>query len=45
MVVKELIELLQLERSTKKVYISGEQALVEMKKDSVVSQQWGVIFR
>ena len=45
MTVKQLIELLQKERETKKVYLSLSSATVELKQDNVVSQQWGLIFR
>lgn len=45
MTVRELIELLQKERETKKVYLSLSSALVELKPDNLVSQQWGITFR
>jgi hypothetical protein len=43
--VRDLIELLQKERPTKKVHISNEYALVELKEENIVSQSWGVIIR
>ena len=42
--VRELIDILQKERPTKKVYISRESALVELKPEEVTWQQWGIIF-
>lgn len=44
MTVADLIEILQKERLTKRIYISREYALVEAKKDDVTIQQWGIIF-
>lgn len=45
MTVKQLIELLQQQRSTKKVYLSGEAALIELNNDNVIDMPWGIIFR
>lgn len=44
MTVADLIELLQKERSTKRVYISRGSALVEAKFEDITIQQWGITF-
>lgn len=45
MTVSELIELLQKQRPTKKVYLSSGEACTEMKLDNVIDMPWGIIFR
>jgi hypothetical protein len=45
MTVKQLIEILQKERQTKKVYLSLSSALVELKEDNINSLPWGINFR
>lgn len=45
MTVQELIELLQKQRPTKKVYISGNAASVELTNDNIIDLPWGVTFR
>jgi quinolinate synthase len=43
--VRELIELLQQQRPTKKIYLSGGASCVEMKQDNVIDLPWGLTFR
>jgi hypothetical protein len=43
--VQQLIELLQQQRRTKKVYLSGESGCVELKDDNIIDMPWGITFR
>ncbi len=45
MTIKELIELLQAQRPTKKVYISLSSACVELKPENITDLPWGLIIR
>jgi hypothetical protein len=45
MTVQQMIELLQKQRPTKRVYISTGGACVEMKEENMIDLPWGITIR